>query len=77
MTTKSINVTIDEEILAHSDAIVASGKYANRSRFVREATANMLQKLDEEHIVEQAKLLKNDEAEEWFDGELESWQEEY
>ena len=77
MTTKSINVTIDEEILSQSDAVVASGKYANRSRFIQEAIANMLQKLDEEHIAEQAKLLKDDEAEEWFEGELESWQEEY
>ncbi|MEM8828152.1 MAG: ribbon-helix-helix domain-containing protein [Cyanobacteria bacterium P01_G01_bin.19] len=77
MATKSINVTIDEEILAQSDAVVASGKYSNRSRFIQEAIANMLQKLDEEHIAEQAKLLKDDEAEEWFDGELESWQEEY
>ena len=77
MTTKSINVTIDEEILAQSDAIVASGKYANRSRFIQASIAYMLQKLDEEHIAEQAKLLQGDEAEEWFDGELESWQEEY
>ncbi len=77
MATKSINVTIDEEILAQSDAVVASGRYANRSRFIQESIVYMLQKLDEEHIAEQAKQLSNDEAEEWFEGELESWQEEY
>ena len=77
MATKSINVTIDEEILAQSDAVVASGRYANRSRFIQESIVYMLQKLDEEHIAEQAKKLSNDEAEEWFEGELESWQEEY
>lgn len=77
MATKSINVTIDEEIIAQSDAVVASGRYANRSRFIQESIVYMLQKLDEEHIAEQAKQLSNDEAEEWFEGELESWQEEY
>ena len=77
MATKSINVTIDEEILAQSDAVVASGRYANRSRFIQESIVYMLQKLDEEHIASQAKQLSNDEAEEWFEGELESWQEEY
>lgn len=77
MATKSINVTIDEKILAQSDAVVASGKYANRSRFIQESVAYMLQKLDEEHISEQAKLLDAESTEEWFDGELESWQEEY
>ncbi|MDJ0571317.1 MAG: ribbon-helix-helix domain-containing protein [Pleurocapsa sp. MO_192.B19] len=77
MATKSINVTIDEAILAQSDAVVASGKYANRSRFIQESITYMLQKLDEENIAEQSRLLKGDEAEEWFDGELESWQEEY
>ena len=77
MATKSINVTIDENILAQSDAVVASGKYANRSRFIQESVAYMLQKLDEEHISEQAKLLDSESTEEWFDGELESWQEEY
>ncbi len=77
MATKSINVTIDEKILAQSDAVVASGKYANRSRFIQESVAYMLQKLDEEHIAEQAKLLDAESTEEWFDGELESWQEEY
>ena len=77
MATKSINVTIDEEIIAQSDAVVASGRYANRSRFIQESIVYMLQKLDEENIAEQAKQLSNDEAEEWFEGELESWQEEY
>ena len=77
MATKSINVTIDEEILAQSDAVVASGRYSNRSRFIQESIVYMLQKLDEEHIAEQAKQLNSDEAEEWLAGELESWQEEY
>lgn len=77
MATKSINVTIDEDILIQSDAVVASGLYSNRSRFIEESIALMLQKLDEEYIGEQAKQLNNNEAEEWLEGELESWQEEY
>ena len=77
MINKSINITIDEKILAQLDAVVASGKYANRSRFIQESVAYMLQKLDEEHISRQAKLLDQESTEEWFDGELEFWQEEY
>lgn len=84
MPTKSINVTIDEDILTQSDAIVASGKYANRSRFIEESIAFMLKKIDEEEIGLMAKELarENKDAydvatEEWFEGELEAWQEKY
>ena len=38
----------------------------------------MLNKLDAESIGEQAKLLNSKaDSEEWFEGEFESWQEEY
>jgi metal-responsive CopG/Arc/MetJ family transcriptional regulator len=65
MSTKSINITIDEKLLAKLDVIVASGKYPNRSRSIEEAIADKLKALDEE------------DTEEWFEGELESWQEKY
>lgn len=77
MSTKSINITIDEKLLAKLDAVVASGKYPNRSRSIEEAIADKLKVLDEEAIGEQAKLLNEEDAEEWFEGELESWQEKY
>jgi Arc/MetJ-type ribon-helix-helix transcriptional regulator len=80
MVTKAINVTIDADLLAKSDALVADGKYSNRSQFIQEAVAYMLKKLDAELIGEQAKLLSSSsdsESEEWFEGELDSWQEEY
>ena len=78
MATKSINVTVDENLLASSDALVAEGKYANRSQFVQAAIELMLKKVDEELIAEQAKLLKDDaDDEEWFEGEIADWQEEY
>ncbi len=81
MVSKSINVTIDEELLAKSDSLVLEGKYANRSQFVQASIQAMLFKLDAEHIAEQAKLLnghqENNDTEEWFQGELDSWQEEY
>ncbi|MEN9565283.1 MAG: hypothetical protein RLZZ69_479 [Cyanobacteriota bacterium] len=78
MASKSINVTIDEELLALSDSLVVQGKYANRSQFVQASIKAMLIELDAEHIAEQAKLLKKDnDTEEWFEGELDSWQEEY
>lgn len=77
MSTKSINITIDQQILARLDSMVTNKIYANRSRIIEEAVREKLQALDEELIGEQAKLLSQDEAEEWFDGELELWQEEY
>jgi Arc/MetJ-type ribon-helix-helix transcriptional regulator len=77
MSTKSINITIDEEILSKSDRLVKEGKYANRSRFIEEAITLRLKQLDAEFIGEQAKLLSQEDSEEWFEGELESWQEKY
>jgi Arc/MetJ-type ribon-helix-helix transcriptional regulator len=77
MPTKSINVTIDENILSQSDAIVASGKYANRSWFIEDSIALMLKKIDEEEIGLEAKKLQQEESEEWFEGELDLWQEKY
>lgn len=75
MATKSINITIEEAILIESDRLVASGKYTNRSRFIEEAIQLRLKQLDAEFIGEQSKLLNPDEAEEWFEGEVELWQE--
>ncbi len=77
MPTKSINITIDEEVLQKSDRLIQEGKYPNRSRFIEEAITLRLKQIDAEFIGEQAKLLAQDEAEEWFQGEIESWQEEY
>jgi len=75
MATKSINITIEEAVLIESDRLVESGKYANRSRFIEEAIQLRLKQLDAEFIGEQSKLLDPDEAEEWFEGEVELWQE--
>ena len=75
MATKSINITIEEAVLIESDRLVKTGKYANRSRFIEEAIQLRLKQLDAEFIGEQSKLLDPDEAEEWFEGEAELWQE--
>lgn len=72
MASKSINVTIDEKLLAQSDDLVAQGQYASRSQFVQASIEAMLKKLDAELIGEQAKLLDSEESEEWFEGELDS-----
>lgn len=77
MPTKSINITLDQEVLAQLDLLVADKRYANRSRMIEEAIKEKLQTLDEEIIGEQAKLLNQEESEEWLEGELELWQEEY
>ena len=77
MATKPINITLDEDLLDKSDSLVKEGKYSSRSQFIQEAVAFRLKQLDAELIGEQAKLLNSEESEEWFEGELESWQEEY
>ena len=77
MPTKSINITLDREVLAQLDLLVTHKKYANRSRMIEEAIKEKLKALDEEIIGEQAKLLNQEESEEWLEGELELWQEEY
>jgi metal-responsive CopG/Arc/MetJ family transcriptional regulator len=77
MSTKNVNISIDEKLLLEFDRVVASGQYANRSRFIEDEIACQLKELDEELIGEQAKLLNQNDAEEWFNGELESWQEQY
>lgn len=77
MATKNINISISEEVLLKFDAVVASGKYSNRSRLIEESIILMLKKIDEEEIGEQAKQLNQEESEEWYEGEIEAWQEEY
>ena len=77
MATKSINITIDEELLAKLDVFVSAGRYPNRSRSIEDAIKTKLKELDEEAIGEQAKLLNKNESEEWFEGELKTWQEKY
>jgi len=74
MATKSINITVDEKMLAQSDLLVKRGIYPNRSRFIEEAIAIRLKQIDSEFIGEQAKLLDKEESEEWLEGEFELWQ---
>ena len=61
MPTKSINITLDQEVLAQLDLLVADKRYANRSRMIEEAIKEKLQTLDEEIIGEQAKLMNQEE----------------
>jgi metal-responsive CopG/Arc/MetJ family transcriptional regulator len=77
MATKSITITLEENLIARSDSVVSLGIYPNRSRFIEDAIASKLLELDEKFIGEQAALLDSDDAEEWFEGEIEQWQEEY
>ena len=74
MATKSINITLDERMLAQSDLLVKRGVYPNRSRFIEEAIAIRLKQIDSDFIGEQAKLLDSNESEEWLEGEFELWQ---
>lgn len=78
MASKSINVTVEEELITRADRLVNEKKYPNRSQLVQAAIEALLKQIDAESIGEQAKLLKeNADSEEWFEGELEQWQEKY
>lgn len=74
MATKHINITVDEKMVAQSDLLVKRGIYPNRSKFIEEAIAIRLKQIDSEFIGEQAKLLEEEESEEWLEGEFELWQ---
>jgi len=74
MATKHINITVDEKMVAQSDLLVKRGIYPNRSKFIEEAISIRLKQIDSEFIGEQAKLLEEEESEEWLEGEFELWQ---
>jgi Arc/MetJ-type ribon-helix-helix transcriptional regulator len=40
-----IAITIDDEIVAHVDRLVAAGRFANRSRAIEEAVAEKLERI--------------------------------
>jgi metal-responsive CopG/Arc/MetJ family transcriptional regulator len=77
MATKNITITVEESLIEQSDSVVSRGVYPNRSRFIEDAIASKLKELDEKFIGEQAALLDPTDAEEWFEGEIEQWREEY
>jgi metal-responsive CopG/Arc/MetJ family transcriptional regulator len=77
MATKNITITVEENLLKRSDGIVSQGIYPNRSRLIEDAIAAKLKELDEKFIGAQAALLDPSDAEEWFEGEIEQWREEY
>jgi metal-responsive CopG/Arc/MetJ family transcriptional regulator len=77
MATKSITITVEEKLIERSDGIVLQGMYPNRSRFIEDAIAAKLKELDEKFIGSQAALLDPNDAEEWFEGEIQQWSEEY
>ena len=77
MTTKSISITLEEELLKKVDSYVTQGYYPNRSRSFEGVLREGLKAIEEQHIAEQAKLLDTSDVEEWFEGEIELWQEQY
>ncbi len=77
MATKSINITLDENLVEKIDSFVSQGQYPNRSRSIESLIKEGLKALQEQHIAEQAKLLDTSDVEEWFEGEIGLWQEKY
>ncbi len=80
MTTKAVNVTIDTDLLEKTDTLVAEGKFSNRSQLFQEAVNALIKEIEADLIGIQAKLLapsSEQESEEWFEGEWDSWNEEY
>lgn len=77
MPTKSINITLDENLVKKLDSFVSQGYYPNRSRSIESVLRQGLKAIQEEHIAQQAKLLDTKDVEDWFEGEIELWQEKY
>ena len=80
MATKAVNITIDTNLLEKTDILVAEGKYPNRSQLFQEAVNALVKEIEDDLIGIQAKLLapsSEQESEEWFEGELDSWKEQY
>ena len=77
MGTKSVTITLEEDLLKKIDSFVSQGYYPNRSRSIEGVVKEGLKVLQEQHIAEQAKLLDTSDVEEWFEDEIELWQEKY
>ena len=77
MGTKSVTITLDEDLLKKIDSFVSQGYYPNRSRSIEGVVQKGLKALQQQHIAEQAKLFDTSDVEEWFEGEIELWQEKY
>ena len=77
MGTKSVTITLDEDLLQKIDSFVSLGYYPNRSRSIEGVVKKGLKAIQEQHIAEQAKLFDTSDVEEWFEGEIELWQEKY
>jgi metal-responsive CopG/Arc/MetJ family transcriptional regulator len=77
MTTTKVAVTIDSELLAQVDQLVAQQVFPNRSKAIQEALQDKLTRLRRSRLArESAKLdpqIEQSLAEEGMDQELDTW----
>jgi Arc/MetJ-type ribon-helix-helix transcriptional regulator len=57
MATEKIAVTLDEDLVARLDALVAARRFANRSRAVQEAVREKLERLDRTRLASECAKL--------------------
>jgi metal-responsive CopG/Arc/MetJ family transcriptional regulator len=79
MRSVKIAITIEEELLARLDQLVAEDKFPNRSRAVQEAIRDKLQRMKRNRLASECAKLDADEekalAEEGLSGDAEQWPE--
>jgi metal-responsive CopG/Arc/MetJ family transcriptional regulator len=79
MRTTKIAVTIDKDLLARLDELVAAKQFPNRSRAVQEAVRDKLERLGKSRLARECRKLdpraEQDLAEEGMATELDQWPE--
>lgn len=79
MAATKVAITIDSELLAELDLLVAQKVFPNRSKAIQEALADKLGRMRRQRLArESAKLVPADEqalAEEGFDEDMKIWPE--
>jgi Arc/MetJ-type ribon-helix-helix transcriptional regulator len=79
MRSVKIAITIEEELLARLDQLVAEDKFPNRSRAVQEAIRDKLQRMKRNRLASECAKLDADEekalAEEGLSGDAQQWPE--
>jgi Arc/MetJ-type ribon-helix-helix transcriptional regulator len=57
MARSKIAITLEDEIVAHVDRLVAAGRFANRSRAIEEAVAEKLERLGRTRLARESASL--------------------
>ena len=77
MRSSKIAITLDRELLAEVDRLVAEGRFPNRSQAIQAAVRDRLDRMRRTRLAEEAAKLDPKEeraiADEGFAGDMDSW----